>query len=62
MSRRSSPGPHTLTYSVAPSLSGSARVQRAGGGPPGGKLTVKVAAEPASARVDPRSGRVIRDE
>jgi hypothetical protein len=55
-------GTHTLSYSIAPSLRGNARAQLAGGGPPRGTLTVMVDAKPALARVDPRSGGVIREE
>jgi hypothetical protein len=55
-------GTHALNYSIAPSLQGRARALLAGGGAPRGRLTVNVVAKPARARVDPRSGRVIRDE
>jgi hypothetical protein len=55
-------GTHALSYSIAPSLLGSARAQLAGGGVPRSTLTVKVDAKPAIARVDPRTGRVVRDE
>ncbi|MDX6705743.1 MAG: hypothetical protein QOI48_1589 [Solirubrobacteraceae bacterium] len=55
-------GTHALSYSIAPSLLGSARAQLAGGGVPRSTLTVKVDAKPAIVRVDPRTGRVVRDE
>ena len=55
-------GTHTLSYSIAPSLQGGARAQLAGGGAPRGMLTIDVDAKSAIARVDPRTGRIIRDE
>jgi hypothetical protein len=55
-------GTHTLNYSIAPNLQGRARALLVGGSAPRGRLTVTVVAKPSPARVDPRSGRVIRDE
>lgn len=55
-------GTHVLSYSIASSLQGSGRMQRAGGGAPRGALTVRVDGKPPSTRVDPQSGRVVRDE
>jgi len=47
-------GSHEIAYAVA-----GARL--AGGGRPVGKVTVRVTQEPAFARVDPRTGAVIRN-
>jgi len=55
-------GTHALSYAIAPGLSGDGRVQRAGRDDGAGDtLTVRVADRPAKARVDPRSGRVLRE-
>ncbi|MDP1847229.1 MAG: hypothetical protein Q8K79_05505 [Solirubrobacteraceae bacterium] len=55
-------GTHTVRYEVSPALAGAARAQLDGGGTPGGALRVSVRADPARARVDPRTGAVRRDE
>lgn len=55
-------GTHELSYDVAPAVAGDARAQVAGGGPARGTVTVRVTDKPAKARVDPRSGRVLRRE
>ena len=55
-------GTHELRYSVAPSLQSSAPPRVAGGRAASGTLTVDVDARPAFARVDPRTGHVIREE
>lgn len=54
------PGTHELTYEVAPALAGGARLQLESGGRPRGSLAVRVSDEPARARVDPQTGRVVR--
>lgn len=54
------PGVHELTYEVAPAIAGGARLELESGGRPRGSLAVRVADEPATARVDPQTGRVIR--
>jgi hypothetical protein len=54
-------GTHELRYAVAPGLAGSARVRSAGGAAARDTLTVRVADRPANARVDPRTGRVVRE-
>jgi hypothetical protein len=54
-------GTHTLDYAVAAGLAGAARTRVAGGGRPRGAITVRVDARPPHARVDPRTGRVVRD-
>jgi hypothetical protein len=56
------PGAHRLTYEIAPALTGSARATLAGGGDPQRSLTVRVTGKPAAARVDPRTGGVLRRE
>jgi hypothetical protein len=55
-------GRHALRYEIAPALAGAGRAQLAGGAVPGGTLSARVADAPAKARVDPRTGAVIRDE
>jgi hypothetical protein len=54
-------GTHAVRYAVAADLQGAARTSLAGGGTPRGTVTVRVAARPAQARVDPRTGQVIRE-
>jgi hypothetical protein len=54
------PGIHAVRYAVAPDLAGRAQARLAGGARPRGAITVHVAARPAHARVDPRTGRVVR--
>jgi hypothetical protein len=54
-------GTHEVAYSLAPDLAGAARLRVAGGGRPSGSLTVRVASKPPQARVDPRTGRVVRE-
>jgi hypothetical protein len=53
-------GTHRVDYVVAADLAGTARTSVAGGGRPRGAITVRVDGRPAQARVDPRTGRVIR--
>jgi hypothetical protein len=54
-------GTHKVDYAVAADTVGSARISAAGGARPRGSLTVRVDAKPPFARVDPRTGRVIRE-
>jgi hypothetical protein len=54
-------GTHKVDYLVAADLAGTAQTRVAGGGRPRGAITVRVDARPAQARVDPRTGRVIRE-
>jgi len=54
-------GRHRLAYALAPGVSGTGRAQRPGGGQVRGTLDVRVADQPAKARVDPASGRVVRE-
>ncbi len=55
-------GRHVVTYAIAPTTSGPARVQLAGGGEAQRSLTVRVTDKPATSRVDPRTGEVRRKE
>jgi hypothetical protein len=55
-------GTHTLTYEIAPGVAGAARLQLAGGRAAEGSLTARVSGTPAKARVDPRTGDVVRAE
>jgi hypothetical protein len=50
------------THRLAWDISGGSRTQLPGGGSPRGGRTVRVAAKPPFARVDPRTGRVIREK
>lgn len=55
-------GTHELTYEIAPAIAGGARLELRSGGRARGSLTVRVTRAPARARVDPRTGRVVRQE
>ena len=54
-------GRHKLDYSFGAGAGGG-RVQQEDGDPARGSLTVRVTAKPAFARVDPRTGEVVRRE
>jgi hypothetical protein len=54
-------GTHRLDYAVAADLAGAARTRLADGGPPRGSIVVRVDGRPPRARVDPRTGRVVRE-
>lgn len=54
-------GTHVLSYTVAAALGDGAAAQLPNGGRPRATLMVSVVAKPAFARVDPRTGRVIRE-
>jgi hypothetical protein len=54
-------GTHRVDYTVAEDTVGAARTRAAGGARPRGSLTVRVDARPPFARVDPRSGRVVKE-
>lgn len=56
-----SAGTHVLSYAIAPGLSGAGRTLLRGGGEARRRLTARVSDRPADARVDPRSGRVLRE-
>ena len=55
-------GRHAVRYEIAPGLAGAGRAQLARGGVPRGDLSARVTDRPAKARVDPRTGAVVRDE
>jgi len=55
-------GTHELTYEIAPATVGGGRIALPGGAAPRGSLTVHVTGKPARARVDPRTGGVVRQE
>lgn len=56
------PGTHTIEYRVAAGLDGKAKAASAGGAEPAGKFVVDVSDEPAQSRVDPETGRVVRED
>jgi hypothetical protein len=56
------PGAHTVKYTVAAGLDGKAKAQLASGGVPSGTFDVNVSGKPAASRVDPDTGKVIRDD
>jgi hypothetical protein len=55
------PGTQELDYAIAAGFGDGARTRLAGGRPPRGTLSVHVLRRPAVARVDPRTGRVVRE-
>lgn len=55
------PGTHKLDYAVAGGLAGDARTRSSRDGGPRGSITVRVDPKPPNSRVDPRTGRVIRE-
>ena len=55
-------GRHEVSYRVAAGLTGKAKAQTSSGGTPEGSFTVRVSDDPAQARVDPRTGDVVRDD
>lgn len=55
-------GTHELTYEIAPAIAGGARLELRSGGRARGSLTVRVTRAPARARVDPPTGRVVRQK
>ncbi len=54
-------GRHVVDYAVAADLDGSSDVRVGGGSRATGAITVRVDAQPAQARVDPRTGQVVRE-
>jgi hypothetical protein len=54
------PGTHRLQYRVAAGLTGQAKAVLAGDRVPEREMTVRISARPASARVDPETGAVVR--
>jgi hypothetical protein len=55
-------GTHELTYEIAPATVGGGRIALPGGAAARRSFTVRVSARPARARVDPRTGEVVRQE
>ncbi|HEY7621257.1 MAG TPA: hypothetical protein VH834_15875 [Solirubrobacteraceae bacterium] len=55
------PGTHTVKWQVAAGLSGRAKATLAGNRAPAGSFTVDVSQRPSQTRVDPRTGKVVRD-
>jgi hypothetical protein len=54
-------GTHTVKWQVAAGLNGKAKAVLAGNRAPSGSITVDVSDRPAQSRVDPETGRVIRE-
>jgi len=54
------PGTHHLEYRVAAGLTGQAKAVLAGDRVPEREMTVRISTRPASARVDPETGAVVR--
>ena len=55
-------GTHTVKWQVAAGLNGKAKATLAGNRAPAGSVTVDVSAKPAQAHVDPKTGRVVRED
>jgi hypothetical protein len=53
-------GTHTVKWHVAAGLSGKAKAVLAGNRAPSGSITVDISDRPARARVDPKTGDVVR--
>lgn len=54
-------GTHTLKWQVAAGLNGKAKAVLAGNRAPSGSMTVDISDRPAQSRVDPETGKVIRE-
>ena len=54
-------GTHTVKWAVAAGLDGKAKATLSGNRAPAGSVTVDVSEKPAQARVDPKSGKVVRE-
>jgi hypothetical protein len=54
-------GTHTVKWQVAAGLNGKAKATLSGNRAPAGSVTVDVSEKPAQARVDPETGKVVRD-
>jgi hypothetical protein len=55
-------GTHTVKWQVAAGLNGKAKATLSGNRAPAGSFTVDVSAKPAQARVDPETGKVVREK
>jgi hypothetical protein len=53
-------GVYDVHYEVAAGLNGKAKARTSDGGRPAGSFTIHVSGKPADARVDPKTGRVVR--
>ena len=54
-------GTHTVKWAVAAGLNGKAKATLSGNRAPAGSVTVDVSSKPAQARVDPATGKVVRE-
>jgi len=54
-------GLYDVRYEIAAGLNGKAKARARNGNRPGGRFTVRVSGKPADAKVDPNTGRVIRE-
>ena len=54
-------GLYDVRYEVAAGLDGKAKARSPQGGKPAGSFTVRVSGKPADARVDPDTGKVVRN-
>jgi hypothetical protein len=55
-------GTHTVRWQVAAGLNGKAKATLAGNRAPAGSMTVDVSDKPAQAHVDPKTGKVVRND
>jgi hypothetical protein len=55
------PGTHTVKWQVAAGLNGKAKATLADNSAPAGSFTVDISDRPSQARVDPETGKVVRD-
>jgi hypothetical protein len=54
-------GTHTVKWQVAAGLNGKAKATLSGNEAPAGSFTVDISSKPAQARVDPQTGKVVRE-
>jgi hypothetical protein len=55
-------GTHTVKWQVAAGLNGKAKATLAGNRAPAGSVTVDVSDKPGQAHVDPKTGKVVRED
>jgi hypothetical protein len=55
------PGTHRVKWRVAAGLDGKAKAVLSGGSDPSGEFVVDINDKPAQARVDPKTGKVVRE-
>jgi hypothetical protein len=53
-------GVYDVRYEIAAGLNGKAKARTRDGGRPTGSFTIRVSGKPADARVDPKTGKVVR--